>query len=148
LIFPTQSLFRHRFVKNYLLLVSAIALGPNAIASDLQEPITLASRNGVLDLLMVAKAAPIETLPGSPSGWVYDICRRPQGNVNVCPYTGAKPNLYGGTLLQLQQGDTLKIRLVNQLPVISDSDHATEPGLEYLALNPTNIHTHGMCIDV
>ena len=57
---------------------------------------------------MVAKAAPIVTLPGSPSGWVYDICRRPQGNVNVCPYTGAKPNLYGGTLLQLQQGDTMK----------------------------------------
>jgi FtsP/CotA-like multicopper oxidase with cupredoxin domain len=40
----------------------------------------------------------------------------------------------------------MKIRLVNQLPVITDSDHATEPGLEYLALNPTNIHTHGMLV--
>ena len=132
---------------NFLMLTGALTLGGSALqAADLQEPITLASQNGVLDLLMIVKAAPLSTIPGSPTGWVYDICRRSQGNVNACPHTGGSPNLYGGTLFQLKQGDTLKFRLVNQLPAITDSKHATEPGLEYLALNPTNIHTHGMLV--
>jgi len=47
-------------------------------AADLQEPITLQSRNGVLDILLVAKAAAIPSLfPLVPTGWVYDICLNP-----------------------------------------------------------------------
>jgi hypothetical protein len=44
-------------------------------AADLQEPITLQSRNGILDILLVAKAAALPSrAPFSPTGWVYDIC--------------------------------------------------------------------------
>jgi hypothetical protein len=47
-------------------------------AAELQEPITLQSRNGVLDILLVAKAAVIPSLfPLVPTGWVYDICLNP-----------------------------------------------------------------------
>src|SRR5436305_8237316 len=132
---------------SYLLLSG---LG-QARAGDLAEPLTLASENGVLDILMVAKAAPVNTLSmGSsntpPTGWVYEICKRPVNGVNACPQNGAAPNYYGGTLLQLQKGDLLKVHLVNQLPPAINSKHATEPGEEFLSLNPTNIHTHGLLV--
>ncbi|MGH8246770.1 MAG: multicopper oxidase domain-containing protein, partial [Gammaproteobacteria bacterium] len=35
---------------------------------------------------------------------------------------------------------------MNKLPPITDSSHAEEPGEAFLALNPTNIHTHGMLV--
>ena len=38
--------------------------------AELREPITLASENGILDILMIAKASPIYTLPSAPTGWV------------------------------------------------------------------------------
>ena len=116
-------------------------------AADLQEPITLQSRNGILDILLVAKAAALASLaPFSPTGWVYDICLNPHNGANDCPAKPGAPNLYGGTRLQLSPGDTLKIHLVNKLPPITDSSHAQDPDEAFLALNPTNIHTHGMLV--
>jgi hypothetical protein len=39
-------------------------------AVDLKEPILLQSRNGVLDILLVAKAVPVPSLfPFDPKGW-------------------------------------------------------------------------------
>ncbi|MCC6203130.1 MAG: multicopper oxidase domain-containing protein [Gammaproteobacteria bacterium] len=124
------------------LLLLAPALASSA---DLQEPITLSSKNGVLDVLMVARAArvPAISIPNPARGWVYDICPRPASG-NACPPT--KANLYGGTRLALNPGDTLKIRLVNKLPPVTDSEHAEEPGMEFLAMNPTNLHTHGLLV--
>ncbi len=116
-------------------------------AVDLQEPITLQSSKGVLDILLVAKAAAIPSLsPLNPTGWVYDICLNPHNGANDCPAVSGSPNLYGGTRPQLSQGDTLKIHLVNKLPPITDSDHAQDPDEAFLALNPTNIHTHGLLV--
>ena len=116
-------------------------------AVDLQEPITLQSRNGILDILLVAKAATLPSLaPFSPKGWVYDICLNPHNGANDCPAKPGAPNLYGGTRLQLSPGDTLKIHLVNKLPPITDSSHAQDPDEAFLALNSTNIHTHGMLV--
>src|SRR5437660_1637608 len=109
-------------------------------AADLQEPITLQSRNGVLDILLVAKAAALPSLgPFSPTGWVYDICLNPHNGENDCLAKPGSPNLYGGTRLQVSPGDTLKIHLVNKLPPITDSSHAQDPVEAFLALNPTNI---------
>jgi FtsP/CotA-like multicopper oxidase with cupredoxin domain len=117
-----------------------------ATANNLNEPITLTSNNGVLDILMIAKPAPIATIPGKPTGWVFQICPRPSDNSNMCPAAAGSPNYYGGTRLQLERGDLLKVRLVNELPLALDSDHASEAGEEFLTLNPINIHTHGMLV--
>ena len=38
------------------------------------------------------------------------------------------------------------MHLVNQLPLALDSKHAEEAGHEFLTLNPTNLHTHGMLV--
>lgn len=142
--------------RGVLLLAAAafVSAIPQAVrAADLQEPITIASENGLLNLLMIAKGGPIHTLangaPGgkAPTGWVYEICKRPLDKTDACPVAaGAEPNYYGGTLLALEKGDTLKIHFINQLPPVFDSEHAQEPGHEFLALNPTNLHTHGMLV--
>ncbi len=115
-------------------------------AAQLNEPLTLSSENGVLDILMIAKAEPIHTLPSAPMGWVYEICKRSAANLDACPSSNSASNYYGGTLLHLSQGDTLRIHFVNQLPPVLDSDHASEPGHEFLGMNPTNLHTHGMLV--
>lgn len=117
-----------------------------ACASELQEPMTLASKNGVLDILLVAKEAPVPALASNVKGWVFDVCVNPHNGANDCPPKPPSANLYGGTRLQLWQGDTLKIHLVNKLPPITDSDHAGEPDEGFLALNPTSLHTHGMLV--
>ena len=129
-----------------MLLSTALGYGvPAAHASPLADLPVLASKSGVLDILMVARAAQAATLaPFNPQAWVYDICRRPAGGAMQCPPTF--DNLYGGTRLQLWPGDTLKIRLVNALPRVPDSKHASDSGDAFLTLNPINVHTHGMLV--
>jgi FtsP/CotA-like multicopper oxidase with cupredoxin domain len=117
-----------------------------APAATLKELPVLASRDGVLDLLVVARADKLSALsPFKPEGWVYDICPRPHDGSESCPAVPGA-NLYGGTRLQLQAGDTLRMHLVNRLPVVTDSENARERGLHYLGSNPTNLHTHGMLV--
>ncbi len=108
----------------------------------------LAAKNGVLDLLMVARPAPAPALAEdgkTATGWVFDVCQRPVDGSLTCP---ANPNPYGGARLQVKVGDVMKIRLVNRLPQIDPADvaHAAEPGHSYLALNPVNLHTHGLLV--
>ena len=130
------------------------ALGRRRGAADLVEPAVFASSNGVLDILMIAKAKPVPSLAftppdGSaainPTGWVYEICKR-KGSETSCPAGTGTVADYGGVRLALSQGDTLKIRLVNKLPIITAGKlkHVTEPGQANLFLNPTNLHTHGL----
>lgn len=124
-------------------------------AAELIEPPVFTSRNGVLDLVMVAKPQPIASLdfvkPGGgvihPTGWVYEICYRSVGQLD-CPATSQTVSSYGGARLALQAGDMLKIHLINRLPVIDPAklSHVSEPGQANLALNPTNLHTHGLLV--
>jgi FtsP/CotA-like multicopper oxidase with cupredoxin domain len=116
-------------------------------ADELREPPVFASVRGVLDLLVIAKAATITQFsPYQPTGWVYEICRRPSDGTNQCPEIGATGNWYGGTRLQLSAGDLLKIHLVNRLPTIDNDPYAAAWADATLSLNPTNIHLHGMLV--
>lgn len=139
-----------RFTSSVGMAIAATALcfaAGTTAAADLAEPLTLQSQNALLDVLMVAKAAPVPALsPFNPTGWIYEMCRRPANGSDHCPVTAAAPNYYGGTRLKLTQGDTLKIRLVNKLPPAVNAKHGLEPGQDYLLKNPTNIHTHGMLV--
>ena len=118
-----------------------------AAPDELREPLVLSSKGGLLDVLMVAQAAPVSNFsPYKTTGWVYVICPRPQDGSNRCPAIGGDPNYYGGTRLQVNPGDTLKIRLVNALPSASGAKHALEDGQGFLSLNPTNLHVHGMLV--
>ena len=129
---------------------AALMAGNPANAAEIQEPYTLSSVNGVLDVLMVARPGTLSTLtPQKPTGFVYDVCRRPTNGAEVCPAPPPGVNLYAGPRLALMQGDVLKVHLVNKLPMLTDAKHSVnpeEPGHAYLALNPTNIHTHGLLV--
>ncbi len=89
---------------------------------------------------------PIGTLSAPvPTGWVYEICARPERGLERCP-PEANANYYGGTRLALLAGDTLRIHLVNLLPPAIHAKHAIEPGEAFLSRNPTNVHTHGLLV--
>ena len=134
------------------LLMALPELAAPASAEIFVDPPVLKSVNGVLDILMVARpnTKPILGL-SQPVGWIYDICRNPGHGVLYCPSGPGtdRSEAYGGTRLALQPGDALKVRLVNNLPpyAIGESKHALEPGRGDLALNPTNIHTHGLIVE-
>ena len=113
----------------------------------MREPRVFSSVDGVLDLLVIAKPAVIaQFAPYQPTGWVYEICPRPTDGTTQCPATTATDNLYGGSRLQFNPGDLLKIRLVNQLPPFANTGYARPPGETFLTLNPTNLHFHGMLV--
>ena len=118
-----------------------------ANAGELVDPPVFTSNpvKQELDLLMVAKPASVAAIPGV-TGWAYEICERKYSIGNSCQPGMSNPNPYGGARLQVNPGDTLNIHFVNQLPKIIDSSHSEDPGEEFLAQNPTNIHTHGMLV--
>jgi L-ascorbate oxidase len=136
-------------------LVGLTIAAPAAHAAGFVEPTVLKSSHGVLDLLMIARAKPISTItytppggsPMNPTGWLYEICPRPPTGTKCTP--GNTVSDYGGVRLALQKGDTLKIRLVNQLPQLDPAkvNHNTDPGQANLFRNPTNLHTHGMIVE-
>lgn len=132
------------------LSVGCLMLAGAAHADTIQEPYTLTSANGVLNLLMVAEAQTVPTLsPLNPTGFVYSVCTRPQNGGEICPPPPANVIPYAGPLLRLNQGDVVNVHLVNNLPPLTDSKHSEnpeEPTEAFLSLNPTNLHFHGMLV--
>src|SRR6267154_3776569 len=135
-------------------IVALWAGGGVANAANLVDPPVFTSKNGVLDIMMVAMPQPIPTIsftpPSSsaiihPTGWVYQVCPRPASGLS-CPVSSRTVSPYGGVRLAMQPGDTLNIRFVNRLPKIDPLKlrHVIEPGQANLYLNPTNLHTHGL----
>jgi FtsP/CotA-like multicopper oxidase with cupredoxin domain len=137
-----------RSASTVALVFAAIAGPAQAAGNALKDLPVLASSNGVLDLLMIAKAEPATLLtPVVPqAAMVYEICPRPDDGSEECPSQYDTPNLYGGTRLQLEKGDLLKIHLVNKLPIIGDASHSADTGMQWLSLGPTNLHTHGLLV--
>jgi hypothetical protein len=97
------------------------ALLPAVVAPEpLAEPRVMASTNGSLRLLMVAREQRLVGLPGQPVGWVYEICRDddPEGQRRRCPARGVAAEQlttcpgaedravspYGGVRVQLEPG--------------------------------------------
>jgi FtsP/CotA-like multicopper oxidase with cupredoxin domain len=125
------------------LLLAASAAAP-AAANMLVEPPVFTSQHGVLDVVMVAGAVPTAfTQDVTANAWVYTVCQRTAPTQNSCPSGSAQP--LGGVRLQLNPGDTLKIRLVNNLPQITDAEHLVDNPA--LGANPTNLHTHGLIVE-
>ena len=61
------------------------------------------------------------------------------------PVPSGSAHPLGGVRLQLNPGDTLKIRLVNKLPPNPDAKHIADNPM--LIGNPTNLHTHGLIVE-
>lgn len=127
-----------------VLFLSSIAFA--VPENELREPPVFASSSGVLDLLMVAKAAPATFGEMRTTAWVYEVCPRKTAVADSCPAGAQTASPYGGVRLQLRAGDHLRIRLVNELPAAPpDAIHAlADPAM--LGANPTNLHTHGLTV--
>ncbi len=120
-----------------------------AAATTIKEPPVFSSSSGLLDILMIAEAKPVTSfaIDGDehPTGWVYTICPRPAEGTS-CSNKAKTISAYGGSRLALQPGDRLKIRFVNKLPALSPSAIAYIKENPLLALNPSNLHTHGLVV--
>lgn len=138
-----------------LIMVALGSYAAPAVGGELVEPRAFASHNGLLDLLIVAKPKPVESITFSsqggklvhPMGWVYEICPRPPIG-EECAQAAPTYSDYGGARLALRQGDTLKVHFVNRLPSLDPQKlaHARDRGGENLPFNPTNLHTHGLIV--
>ena len=119
-------------------------------SDELLEPRTFQSDHGVLSVLMVAHASPINVFSNFRStGWTYQICPRPADGSERCPRGSSTDNEYGGTRLQVDPGETLKILLVNKLPFFTlptDPHAPVNPGARGRSQNPTSLHTHGLLV--
>ena len=125
------------------LLLPCLLAGESRSA-PLSDPPVFTSSSGVLDLVMVAGPVPTRlTQSVSTVAWVYEVCRRSTPLQSACPDGSAHP--LGGVRLQLNPGDTLKIRLVNNLPPIPEAKHIAD--IPTLIGNPTNLHTHGLIVE-
>lgn len=131
----------------HLCVIGVFALawtGQHATAAALKDPVTFESHRGTLNLILTARAAPVLFGKVSTTGWVYEACLRASATAKTCIH-GSETHPYGGVWLKLKRNDTLNIRLVNKLPIVSDAKHcADNPDL---ANNPTNLHTHGLIVE-
>jgi L-ascorbate oxidase len=131
------------FVCLLLATTGLFAAGPN----ELIDPPTFSSSNGALDILITANAKTIALDTFAPAAWVYEVCYRSDATGNTCPADSRTASEYGGMRLQLNPGDHLKIRFINQLPPAPpDAEHAREMP-EMLGANPTNLHSHGLIVE-
>jgi FtsP/CotA-like multicopper oxidase with cupredoxin domain len=89
------------------LFPSPASLPPSAATEPLKTPIEYRSENGVLNVTLEARGGPVMLGKFQIDGAAYD-------------------GVYGGPVLRLKPGDTLRLRLVNHLP------------------QATNIHFHGL----
>src|SRR4051812_48590497 len=116
----------------FFAVASCCAERPSAIPSaiplnELREPAVLRSSNGVLDILLIAKPAPLTLGDKNSTAWIYEACLRPAKNADVCPRMNKTIGSYGGIHLQVEPGDHLKVRLVNKLPPApADAIHVAE----------------------
>jgi FtsP/CotA-like multicopper oxidase with cupredoxin domain len=89
------------------LLPNPADLPPSAATQPLQTPVEYRSQNGVLAVTLEARGGPLQVGKFTIEGAAYD-------------------GVYGGPVLRLKPGDTLRLKLVNHLP------------------QATNIHFHGL----
>lgn len=117
----------------------------------LADPPVFTSANGVLDLLVIARASTVQLGSAKPTAWVFEICQTAVAQGDACPADTRTAAPYGGVRLQLSPGDHLRMRLVNHLPPAPDdaeNAHGDDPMMnEMLAANPVNIHTHGLIVE-
>ena len=126
-------------------LLAAMWAAPPAAAATLLEPPVFASTNGTLSVLMIAaQRTGVALGPVTTTVWTYEVCMLPAPGATACPAGTSQSGLIG-VRLALQPGDTLRIRLVNNLPVNPNADHIADNC--YLVNNPTNLHTHGLIVE-
>ena len=166
----TPGVLWDRVMTRTLLLTLGVLLPVPLVAEPLAEPPVIGSAGGSLSLLVVAREQRLVGVPGQPVGWVYEICRyrasvgarrRCPGpgttaeQLTTCPRADDPPvSPYGGVRLQVEPGDTLRVRLVNCLPAVArgrpfagEFKHVGEEGETLLQYNPTNLHTHGLLVE-
>lgn len=154
---PTNKLIPYLLASALLVSTSLPARPQSAYV----EPPVFSSKNGLLDILMIAKEQAVPTINFkssiNPMGWVYEICYRVDaGPDDTCnPHKSSSD--WGGIRLALQKGDLLKVRLVNRLPT-QNPDKVSHywnmanaaPTIDTMGINlpmsETNIHTHGLVV--
>lgn len=140
----------NKLIRVVILFVGVCCLEPTfaATSSELRELPAFVSSNHVLDVLIIARAKQIELGEFSPTAWIYQVCYRRDAIGDACPADKRTSSEYGGMRLQVNPGDHLKMRFINQLPPApAEAKHLNDPMGAILINNPTNLHTHGLIVE-
>lgn len=139
---------RRNFLRAGLTLASGMIVPVSLTGCDLGEgntqtqaiqtfsqPTVLEAKNGLLDLTL--KASYFDTkVSGSRPKDQYPVSLRAYGY-------DAQPPSYSGPTLMVRGGDTLRIKLINDLPVNPPFLAFRDPS-NFIKPNTTNLHTHGL----
>ena len=93
-----------------------------------------------LSIRMTAKQMPVTIGGVTVQSNVYETCKV-RSDTGAVTYCGL--NTYGGPRLVMSQGDTLDIRLRNELPPMEET---TGNDVTLPVENITNLHTHGLIV--
>ena len=102
------------------------------------QPPMLTSKNGLLDLTLTAAYLNTKLAGVNPSEQ-HAVSLRAYG------YDNHGPGISGPTLV-LSGGDTLRIKLINNLPVNPPFLSFRDPS-NYMKPNTTNLHVHGLHVN-
>ncbi|ODS91558.1 MAG: hypothetical protein ABS45_10700 [Comamonas sp. SCN 65-56] len=115
------------------------ACSASGTPDTLPEPTNLKASSGLLELTLTASYAPRDLMATTDpqAAWPGQASRI---QTSLRSYNGASP----APTLHLNQGDTLRVKLVNDLP----TNIAGQSSLGYLNYqNSTNLHFHGLHVD-
>jgi FtsP/CotA-like multicopper oxidase with cupredoxin domain len=127
-----------------------------SIRAELIEPLTLTSKDGVLEVRLIVKQdqARLDTVAVPVKNFMlfaYELIRGTSSNGKA-----SGDGLYPGPTLQVMPGDTLIVHLDNALSGLTISDfydpaytpkgEAVDIYPRQMATSPFNLHTHGMHI--
>jgi len=138
---------RRDFLRNGLGLASSVMVpvsltgceqGDGTLNEAMQtflQPMVLEAKNGLLEVTLKASYFDTKVSGASPKDQ-YRVSLRAYGY-------DAYPPSYSGPTLVVRGGDTLKIKLINDLPVNPPFLAFRDPA-NYIKPNTTNLHTHGL----
>jgi FtsP/CotA-like multicopper oxidase with cupredoxin domain len=127
-----------------------------SIRSELKDPVTLASKDGVLEVRLITKqdTARLDTVAKPVKNFLlfgYELMRGTASNGKT-----SGDGLYPGPTLQVFPGDTLIVHLDNAMTGLTISDfydpaytptgQAVDVYPPQMTSSPFNLHTHGMHI--
>ena len=117
---------------------------PSTPSPIFTNPRIFSSSNHLLDVLLIARPETIQMGTFHPTAWIYEVCETAVAIADQCP-TDSRVISPGGVIFAVQQGDHLRMRLVNHLPPApedAENAHGDDPMMNAMSRRQSYKHPH------